>query len=90
MITKIQGSPLRFSLWPAVIVYIALAFLMTKMKSAKEAFCFGVATYAVYDFTTLALFKDYDPIFAVADSLWGGVLFYSVKTILDKWIVGPM
>jgi len=36
----------------------------------------------VYDFTSLSLLKKYSPTIAVADTLWGGVLFAIVKAIM--------
>ena len=84
MILSIQGSPLQLNYWAGGVVYLALAFLLLQMKTPQEAFYFGAATYAVYDFTNLATLKNYDPKFAVADSLWGGILFYIAFTVLDK------
>ena len=84
MILSIQGSPLQMNFWAAGVVYLALAFLLLQMKSPQEAFYFGAATYAVYDFTNLATLKSYDPKFAVADSLWGGILFYTAHTVIEK------
>jgi uncharacterized membrane protein len=75
MFEKIQGVPVRFLLWPAVIVYIALAFLLLQQTSVQGAFLNGAAVYAVYDFTNLAILKDYTIQFAVMDTLWGGTLF---------------
>jgi uncharacterized membrane protein len=85
-VKKIQGgrdavmSPL-----PALVVYPALAYLLLKAKSVEEAFWIGAATYAVYDFTVLAVFKDYPLYLAVGDTLWGGALFSIVYTI-KSWI----
>lgn len=85
-VKKIQGgrdavmSPL-----PALIVYPALAFLLLKANNVTEAFWLGAATYAVYDFTVLAVFKDYPLYLAVGDTLWGGTLFALVYTI-KSWI----
>ena len=84
MILSIQGSPLKMNYWAGGIVYLAMAFILLQMKTPQEAFYFGAATYAVYDFTNLATLKDYDPKFAVADSLWGGILFYTAHTVLEK------
>jgi uncharacterized membrane protein len=86
MFNKIQGVPVRFSLWPAVIVYIALAYLLLQQTSVKGAFLNGAAVYAVYDFTNLAILKDYTLQFAVTDTLWGGTLFAIAHYILNvKW-----
>jgi len=84
MFTKIQGSrALAMRLWAAPIVYAALAYLLVQMKSLKEAAASGVAVYAVYDFTNLLTFKDYNLSFAIQDTLWGGVLFSIAYSILE-------
>ena len=70
-------------LWAAPIVYAALAYLLVQMKSLKQAAASGVAVYAVYDFTNLLTFKDYNLSFAVQDTLWGGVLFSIAYSILE-------
>ncbi len=83
MIQKIQGSPIRFVWWAAGIVYIGLAYLLLQTKTPEEAFYYGLATYSVYDFTNLAILKDYSPKFAVLDSLWGGILFALARGFLN-------
>ncbi len=69
-----REGPLR--IWAALVVYIALAYLLLKASSAKEAFMIGMTTYAVYDFTLLALFNKFSITTALSDTLWGGILFY--------------
>ncbi len=78
MIRDIQGSSLQMKLVPAAVVYLALGYLATLPSSVVEAFGLGAATYAVYDFTNLATLKAYDPMFAIADTLWGGTLMAAV------------
>ena len=79
MFSRIQGSPVKLSLWPTVVVYFALALLLQAVIS-------GSLVYAVYDFTNLAVFKDYSLAFALLDTTWGGILsgitFYLVNKIL--------
>jgi uncharacterized membrane protein len=70
----VQGSPLAMRAWPAVIVYLALGYLLTLAKTPVGAAALGAAVYAVYDFTNLATLKKYPVEFAIADTLWGGVL----------------
>ena len=70
-------------LWAAPIVYVALAYLLVQMKSLKQAAASGMAVYAVYDFTNLLTFKDYNLSFAIQDSLWGGVLFAIAYSVLE-------
>ena len=84
MVTRIQGSAITLRFIPAFIVYLALAYLVTKTENPMEAFKVGVATYAVYDFTNLALFKDYTLSFALMDTLWGGVLLSLTRFALDR------
>jgi uncharacterized membrane protein len=50
----------------------------------KEAFLTGMCVYAVYDFTVLAAFKEYPFYMAVADTIWGGVLFTLVYWIRER------
>jgi uncharacterized membrane protein len=85
MFDAIQGGrPMKVRLWPAAVVYAALALLLVNMKSMKEAAIAGAATYAVYDFTNLVTFKDYKVEFAVMDTLWGGTLFAMAYFVLKK------
>ena len=84
LILRIQGSDLKLKYVPALLVYLAIAYLVTKTESPMEAFKVGVATYAVYDFTNLAMFKNYTLQFALMDTLWGGILFAMTRYALDR------
>lgn len=77
MFERIQGSPMKFNYLAAAVVYLMLAYLLTRpyVDSSMTAFGLGLATYAVYDFTNLATLKNYSVQFAIMDSLWGGTLF---------------
>jgi uncharacterized membrane protein len=79
---NIQGSRVTLNPYYAAIVYVFLAYLLQKTSSYMEAFFFGVCIYGVYDFTTLAIFRKYDIRFAVADTLWGGILFVLSRYVL--------
>jgi uncharacterized membrane protein len=86
---KIQGVPVVFRYGAAAIVYVALAYLLSYAKTALNAFYIGLSAYAVYDFTNYALLKDYDIRFALADTIWGGILFSAVfmeKVYLERYI----
>jgi uncharacterized membrane protein len=85
MIKKIQrGAPMVLRWEAAPPVYIALAYLLLQATSTLNAFLIGLSTYAVYDFTNYATLDKYDPYFAVADSLWGGILFTIVRSVAIK------
>lgn len=85
MVQRIQGSALQLRFLPAIVVYIALAYLLTQTETPLQAFSMGAATYAVYDFTNLATLKNYSLPFAIMDSLWGGILFAIAHTILNRF-----
>jgi uncharacterized membrane protein len=84
LVLRIQGSDLKLRYAPALVVYLALAYLVTKTETPLEAFKVGVAVYAVYDFTNLAMFKNYTLSFALMDSLWGGILMATTRYALDR------
>jgi uncharacterized membrane protein len=85
MFKKIQGgAPMVVRLQAAPPVYLALAYLVTQASSTMNAFLIGLSTYTVYEFTNYAALTNYDPQFAIADSLWGGVLFTIVRTVAIK------
>jgi len=75
MVRDIQADrSMSVRLWAGIPVYVALGYLITQVTSAPRAFFAGMATYAVYDFTQVVTFDKYPVWFAIADSLWGGVL----------------
>ena len=82
MTERIQGQPIQMRYGSAIAVYILLAYMLLQTKSAKEAFLYGAAIYGVYDFTNHALLDQYDWKFAIADTLWGGVLFVIARHLL--------
>jgi uncharacterized membrane protein len=84
LVLRIQGSDLQLRFAPAFVVYLALAYIVMQAKTPLEAFKLGVAVYAVFDFTNLAMFKNYSLQFAIMDSLWGGVLMALVRAALDR------
>lgn len=82
IVSNIQGDrSMNVRLWGGIPVYLALAYLLTQVTSAPRAFLAGMATYAVYDFTQIVTFDKYPLWFAMADSLWGGVLMSVVWSI---------
>ena len=84
MIESIQHSPMTVRYLPSIVVYLALSYLATLPENNMDAFFLGFCVYAVYDFTNLATLKNYSPIFAIMDSLWGGTLFVIVFNIIKS------
>ena len=92
LIGTIQNSPLKLRMYSTIIVYI-LIFLMwiifiynqtdkfTFKENIFRAFLLGMCTYGIYDFTNMAIFKDWTINVAIMDTIWGGVL-YSLTTLI--------
>ena len=92
LVNTIQKSPLKLRIYPTIVVYI-LIFLMwiifiynqkdkfTFKKNIFRAFVLGMCTYGIYDFTNMAIFKDWTINVALMDTIWGGVL-YSLTTLI--------
>lgn len=72
---------------PALITYVFLAYLVHIPKSMAEAFLLGVAVYGVYDATNYATLTKYSPTFAVADTLWGGLLMSAAWWIRERYLM---
>jgi len=82
MIRKIQGGTPLAVRWTGVpAVYLALGYLVLQATSTAQAFMIGLCTYAVYDFTNYSTLANYELQFAVADSIWGGILFAIVREV---------
>jgi hypothetical protein len=84
MVERIQGEPMAFRFVSGGLVYLFLAYLLLETTSYKQAFMHGLCTYAVYDLTNHAIFEKYDWRFAMADTLWGGILFVSARYLLKN------
>ena len=85
MVQDTQGSPITIRVLPAVIVYVALAYLVSIPKTSKESFLLGLSTYAIYDFTNYSILKKYSLQFALMDTIWGGILMTIVWNIVKRY-----
>jgi uncharacterized membrane protein len=75
------------------LVYFAISTGMESGDWRTAAFngaLFGFFCYLTYDATNLAVLKGYDPVVAVVDTIWGGVLggVVSGSTILVMRALG--
>lgn len=85
-VAAIQKSPLVVNIAPAVFTYILMAillnyFIISSNKSPFDAFILGFCAYGIFDFTNMAIFKNYNLKTAITDTLWGAILFFTVTTI---------
>jgi uncharacterized membrane protein len=79
-IASVQRVILQVNLLGAIICYFFLIFglnyfIISKKRTLLDAFLFGLIIYAVYDSTNYALFKQWKPLLAIMDAIWGGLLF---------------
>jgi uncharacterized membrane protein len=82
VIERIQGETISFRAVGGIIVYLFLAYLVLETTSYQQAFLYGLAVYGVYDFTNYTVFRQYDWKFAIADTMWGGILFMCSRYLL--------
>jgi len=88
-VAAIQNSSLVVNIAPAIFTYILMAillnyFIISVNKSPFDAFILGFCTYGIFDFTNLAIFKNYNFKTAIIDTLWGAILFFVVTFITYK------
>lgn len=88
MIFRVQGSDMEPKIIPAFIAYLLLfglsAVFLTRANNIYEAFLLGFCVYGVYDATNLATIKNWDPVLALMDTTWGGILFASIYWIVIR------
>ena len=81
MVQKIQKEKPVVNLYSAAVAYIFIIFILHRFVIHKlsffDSFLLGAAIYGIFDFTNLALFKNYNLYIAICDTLWGGILFAS-------------
>jgi uncharacterized membrane protein len=90
-IERIQKSTFNVNIMYALFTYILLVFGLYyfvykninkskwKFDSLIKGFLFGFIVYGVFDFTNLAIFKDYSLKMAIIDMIWGGILMSIVS-----------
>ena len=95
MIKKIQGEKMVMKIAPAIVVYLSLVgawyiFIYNErdkysyFENIKRAGLLGFFIYSVYDFTNMAIIKDYSLYLAIIDSLWGGILYMITTALLTS------
>lgn len=91
MVLKIQGSEMKINIIPAILSYftiiLSIYYLLFYDKRTKEnkyidSFILGLCVYGIFEFTSGAIFKDWEILPLIVDTLWGGVLYLSSYSIL--------
>ena len=88
LIFDVQKSNLSVKLVPACIAYILmviglLVFVLPQVQKSKNKLqasikyggLYGLTVYGIFNATNSAMFKNYDAMTAILDTLWGTTLF---------------
>ena len=89
MISQIQSMKFKLNYTGAVLAYLLMLlalyhFILKENRSPNDAFILGFTIYGIFDATNLAIFKNWKPELALIDTLWGGILFYTLALIYNK------
>lgn len=93
-VEKIQGSKMNPLFRATVVAYSLMIvglcvfviphILRGKIShNLKVGALFGLVVYGIYDFTNMAVFKDWDKMLAIIDVIWG-MFVYSVSAIIGS------
>jgi uncharacterized membrane protein len=88
-IKNIQGSDIEINVIATGITYIILIFglnyfIIRRNRSVQDAALLGFIIYGVYEFTNMALFKNWSILTVIIDTTWGTVLFGLTTAIVYK------
>ena len=80
-IKKATGQDIKLSFFGLILSYASLIFsfiyFSKKLNNNIDIAVLGLCLYAVWNTTNMAIFKNWDFMTALMDTLWGGILFGS-------------
>ncbi len=93
----IQKTPLKvnglYGLLSYIFIWIILYYFIVKDANKSniktkmfEAFLLGFSTYAIFDFTNLAIFTNYNLSTAIIDMTWGGIVFMITTYLIVNFL----
>lgn len=92
MVFKIQGEKMVLNKYIAFLSYLFIIlsvyyFIIMKDNSKMylDAFLLGLFIYGIFEFTSGAIFKKWEILPLIVDTLWGGIL-YLLTYIIYKQI----
>jgi uncharacterized membrane protein len=95
-ISAIQRVDLQVRYYPAIIFYLiaGLAYIYVIYPLGKQnetdiikyGALMGLLMYGTFDFTNLALFKNYTLKYAIMDTIWGMTLMAIVSYLVFKFV----
>ena len=86
LVKSIQGDNLKLQILPTILCYIFLVasvyyFIIHKNGTIIDAGLLGLFIYGVFETTNLAIFKKWNHLTTIIDTLWGAILFMIVVVI---------
>lgn len=89
MVKKIQNKPMKMNYIAAFLAYVFMFIVFSNIivkynLSILDTFILGMSLFAVYDFTTGAIFSGWNWPLATIDIIWGGILFTIIRIIYNK------
>lgn len=87
IIQNVQTTPLETRLYPILLSYLFMAFiiyyfLIFKNATTIEAGLLGMLIFGIYNLFNYATLKKWDIVYCIFDILWGGILFALGYTIV--------
>jgi len=80
-IKKATGKDTKLSFFGVLLAYASLIFsfiyFSKKLNNNVDMVVLGLCLYAVWNTTNMAIFKDWNYMTALIDTIWGGILFGS-------------
>lgn len=96
-VQDVQKSKLILNKTSALVAYLLIACGLLFITNIKEyerktdlimnCALFGALTYGIYNFTSMAIYKDYPLNVAIMDTVWGGLLSAIVGSVYAYWFV---
>ena len=89
ILKRVQKTNIKVNYFGLVICYLILAisiyyFGFVKKISEFDMFLLGFFIYAVYELVNYTTFNNWTIKMVIIDSLWGGILYYSVYKIVKN------
>lgn len=97
-VQAVQKSPMvirkHYALLSYILIILGIWYFVlqniNKETSVKQillsSFLFGFILYGVFDFTNLAIFKDFQLKTALIDMVWGGILTSIAVYFTNSWL----
>lgn len=91
-IFEVQGSYITPNFLGVILSYFFIMvqlywFIIKDKRSVLDSFILGASLYGVYEYTNLALLKNWNIETTVIDTIWGGCLFAITTYIINNNIV---